>query len=324
MSAESINTGRDGATSSQPGPTAPHVSICICTFRRPDLLIRLLEGVLKLRGQGSIFTCSCVVVDNDLAGSAREVADRYRVEKNLDLVYSIEPERNFALVRNHTLRLARGEFIAFVDDDEVPVPEWLEKLLETRERYGADGVLGPVRPYFDDSPPRWIVRGKLCDRPVHDTGMVMPWSQSRTGNVLIRRSLFTEGGLQFDAAFAKGGEDVDFFKRANSAGHRFVWCEEAPAYELVPPARLKKTYFLKRALLQGAISLKYAATSLTFATRLRIGAQSLLALLVYSLMIPFLFIPGFHFVMKYLIKWCHHYSRLLALFGIVAIKERNF
>ncbi len=301
----------------------PHVSICICTYRRDELLRRLLAGIVKLDTQQGAFTFSVVVVDNDAAGSARAQVERFAAETAIPVAYDIEPERNFALVRNRTLSHATGEFIAFVDDDEVPVPEWLGRLLEIQTRTGADGVLGPVRPYFDSPPPAWIIRGKLCDRPVHPTEMVMQWTQCRSGNVLLKRSLFGPDALQFDPAYASGGEDVDFFKRAIRAGKRFVWCEEAPAYELVPPERIRKAYFLRRALLQGRISLKYAANRLTLLARIKIACHSLIALCIYTLMLPVLALAGFHWVMKYLIKCCHHLGRFCAIFGIQLIRERS-
>ncbi len=303
---------------------APHVSVCICTFRRAILLRRLLDGLAKLRGASEAFTLSCVVGDNDVSGSARPVVDDFSRASGIPVAYGIEPERNFALVRNRTLAMAGGDFIAFIDDDEVPVPEWMLNLLSAQKRFGADGVLGPVRPYFDAEPPRWIKRGRLCERPVHPTGMPMPWSKSRSGNVLLKRSLFEEGGLSFDPAYATGGEDVDFFKRAGRAGYRFVWCEEAPAYELVPPERWRASYFLKRGLLQGRVSLKYAADRLTPAARARIGLHSLAALALYTLALPVLALGGFHLLMKYLIKCCHHLGRVFAAAGVDLVRQRSF
>lgn len=307
-----------------PTSPVPHVSICICTFKRAELLRRLLDGVTKLQDGNGAVTFSVVVVDNDAEGSARAQCEEFARKQPIKLVYGVEPARNFALVRNHTIKLSYGDFIAFVDDDEIPVPEWLVKLLEIQKQRDADGVLGPVRPYFDSPPAKWIITGKMCDRPVHPTGMVMGWNQCRTGNVLIKLSLFREKGLTFDPAFATGGEDVDFFKRAIAAGNRFEWCEEAPAYELVPPERCRKSYFLKRALLQGRVSLKYATSKLTVAARIKIGVHSLTALVVYALALPFVLVGGFHLVMKYLIKGCHHLGRFCALFGIDLMRQRNF
>jgi glycosyltransferase involved in cell wall biosynthesis len=311
-------SARGDAVAAEPA----RVTICICTFRRPELLRRLLEAAVKLEAAGRAFTLSCVVVDNDASGSSRPIVEAFQRSSAIPTTFVIEPTRNFALVRNRAVSLATGDYIAFIDDDEVPVPEWLDQLLSTRDRLNADGVLGPVRPYFDTPPPRWIIKGKLCDRPVHPTGMVMPWSKCRSGHVLLKRSIFEQ--LQFDPAYATGGEDVDFFKRAASAGHTFVWCEEAPAYELVPPERCRKSYFLKRALLQGRISLKYAAEQLTVGARAQIGAKALLALSVYALALPFLAFGGFHLAMRYLIKSCHHLGRFFAVLNVELIRHRNF
>lgn len=297
---------------------APHVCVCVPTHRRPALLRRLLESLTQQRGvtEGK-FTLSVVIVDNDsTAESARSVVEDFRrAHPGLPIVYATESARNFALVRNRVVSLATGDFIAFIDDDEFPEPVWLLTLLETQTRFGADGVLGPVRPYFDAEPPRWIRRGRLCERPAHPTGLTLRWSQTRSGNALLKRSLFAADGdaLAFDPAYAAGGEDVDFFKRATLAGRRFVWCEEAPAYEIVPPERWRVSYFLKRALLQGGISAGYACEKSTLLARARVSLRALAALAVYALILPFSILGGFHVTMKYLIKSCHHLGRLRAL-----------
>jgi glycosyltransferase involved in cell wall biosynthesis len=299
-----------------------HITVCICTFKRPVLLRRLLEA-LAPQQTGDKFTFSCVVVDNDSCGSARIVVDEFR-PKGIVSVFDIEPERNFANVRNRAIRQAKGEYVAFIDDDEVPVEDWLLELHGAMERFKADGVLGPVRPYFDSTPPAWITKSRLCERPAHPTGLELHWRQTRTGNALLKRSVFESDGIWFDPAFRTGGEDVDFFKRAMKAGKRFVWCEEAAAYELVSPERCRKSYFLKRALLQGRISLKYATEQPTLAARLRVGAKSLVAIVCYTLALPLLCLFGVEVAMKYLIKDCHHFGRLLALLGLPVLEERNF
>jgi succinoglycan biosynthesis protein ExoM len=300
-----------------------HVCVCVCTFKRSALLKKLLEA-LPRQIQGRIpFVISVVVVDNDAAGTAESTVAAMR-GCGFDLTYAIVSERNFASVRNRAVALAHGDFIAFVDDDEVPRPEWLSALLDQQKKSGASGVLGPVRPYFDNEPPQWLVKSRICDRPVHPTGMELHWRQTRTGNVLLQAKLFKESRLQFDLHYATGGEDVDFFKRAIAAGHKFVWCEEAPVYELVPPERCRKSYYLKRGLLQGGISLNYATDGLSTANKLKILGKSVPALCLYTLSLPFVLAIGFHLAIRVLIKWCHHFGRLSALLGIKLIRERNF
>jgi succinoglycan biosynthesis protein ExoM len=196
-------------------------------------------------------------------------------------------------------------------------------LLATCNQHNCDGALGPVRPYFDERPPAWLARSKLCDRPVHPTGLILNWQQTRTGNVLMRRDIFEPGGIWFDLAYRTGGEDVDFFKRAIAAGRKFVWCEEAPAYELVPPERMRLAYHLRRALLQGGISLKYGVGRNQFSDRVRVGLKSIVALIVYSVALPFSLLGGYYPFINCLVKWCHHLGRFSALCGRPILRERK-
>jgi glycosyltransferase involved in cell wall biosynthesis len=301
----------------------PHICVCICTYQRPELLRRLLARLLELKQGVDSFTLSSVVVDNDEAGSAAAVVASFQNPPQLEINYQREPQRNFAAVRNRAVQASRGDFIAFIDDDEVPERDWLMQLLATSRRYECSGVLGPVRPYFDNPPPRWLVKSKICDRPVHPTGLVLNWEQTRTGNVLLRRSIFEPGGIWFDLAFRTGGEDVDFFKRAIAAEHKFVWCEEAPAYELVPPDRMRFAYHVRRALLQGGISLKYGLGKNRLADRLKVGLKSLVAAVVYSIALLIVWLGGFYPWINCLIKLCHHLGRFTALCGCPIIRERK-
>ena len=55
--------------------------------------------------------------------------------------------------------------------------------------FGVDGILGPVKPYFDCVPPVWATKGRFFERPDHPTGYKLKWAECRTGNVLIRRRI---------------------------------------------------------------------------------------------------------------------------------------
>ena len=298
-----------------------HVCVCICTFQRIELLPRLLNRILEQQTNGT-FTISCVVIDNDKNRSSEKVVRAFQDLQKLEFIYDCESERNFAVVRNRAIQKSLGDFIAFIDDDEVPEKNWLLKLLQTCDQFNCDGTLGPVRPYFENQPPRWLDRSGLCHRPVHPTGMILNWQQTRSGNCLLKRNIFFENGIRFDPAYRTGGEDVDFFKRAIAAGKKFIWCEEAPAYELVPLERMRMTYYLRRALLQGTISLKYGLGKNQLAGRVKIILKSTAALAIYTLALPFLFISGTHRFVRCLVKACHHLGRLSALCGMPIIRER--
>jgi len=292
------------------------ISVCICTFRRPGLLRKLLDELGGQQTEG-LFSFSIVVADNDGSQSAQPVVSEFAASSSIRVTYCHEPRQNIALARNAALANARGDFIAFIDDDEYPAKDWLSSLFKTWKATGADGVLGPVKPYFDQEPPKWATQGRFFERPRHETGHKVGLTDARTGNVLFRRQILSGEGEAFRPQFGTGGEDVDFFRRMMERGRVFVWCDEAIVYEIVPASRCSRSYLLRRALLRGRNSLKPRTG------RLRNVFRSLIAVPAYSLVLPFFFVTGNHHFMKYLIKLCDHAGRLLALLGLNPVKERD-
>jgi len=294
----------------------PHVTVCICTLRRPTLLRRLLNKLSKQQTDG-LFSFSVVVCDNDVEQSAAPVVAATRESADIEITYCWEPRKNIALARNKTLEHARGNFIAFIDDDEFPADDWLTKMMDACDAYCADGVLGPVRPHFESPPRPWIIRGRFCERPEYKTGRIMKWDECRTGSVLFRTPILDSLGERFKPEFDTGGEDKDFFMRLTQRGRVFVWCNEAIAYETVPPSRCSRGYMLKRALLRGRNILKHPVG------RLGLLGRSVMAVPLYLLVLPVLLLFGQHRFMRYSIKLCDHLGRLLAMVGVNPVRERQ-
>jgi len=293
-----------------------HISVCICTYRRPELLKRLLTALSEQDTKGS-FSYSVVIADNDAQQSAEGLVREFTANPRMDITYCVEPRRSISFARNKSLEHAKGDCIAFIDDDEFPPKDWLYRMLKALNDYNAGGVFGPVRPHFDTEPPAWLIKGRFCERPEHTTGFIMPWGECRTGNVLIQKKIISGIGPVFEPAFGAGASDIDLFRRLIEAGHTFVWCNEAVVYEVVSPNRWKRSFMIKRALLRGRISLLHPEK------RWLNILKSLVAVPAYGLALPFLQLRGHHLFMKYLIKFCDHAGRLLALVGLNPVRERE-
>jgi succinoglycan biosynthesis protein ExoM len=290
-----------------------HICICTCTYKRAGLLERLLDG-LAAQETENLFTYSIVIADNDAAQSAKSVVEKFSAQSSIPILYCVEPQQNIALARNKAIANADGDFVAFIDDDEFPESDWLLQLFRACDRYGVDGVLGPVKRHFDEEPPHWLAKGKFYDRPTGPTGSLVTWLQARTGNVLLKQELFASQEPPFRPQF-RAGEDQDFFRRMMEKGRKFVWCNDAVAYEVVPPQRWKRAFLLKQALLRGAT----ARLQPNLSTR---GvAKSLVAVPAYAAALPFAFVLGHHWFMTLLVKICDHLGKLLALVGINPIKQ---
>jgi succinoglycan biosynthesis protein ExoM len=223
-----------------------YVSVCIATYRRPDRLAALLEDMARQRRLPD----QIVVVDNDSGGSARETIERCRAAGAPFLIdYDIQPEPNIALTRNRTVSLARGDWLASIDDDERAPDSWLEQLIEAAALYAADGVLGPVDPQVPTEAPHWIRRGRFYDFPRMASGEVVPLNRMRFGNVLLRGDLVRAEPGPFDASYGlAAGEDGDMLIRLVNRGGRIVWCDEAIVYEPIEAKRLSLQWLMRRAL----------------------------------------------------------------------------
>ena len=309
-----VTDARTATAASGPGASAverSHICVCVCTYKRPLLLRRLLDDLSRQETDG-LFTYSIVVADNDRERSAEDTIAKARSELGLRIKYCVEPRQNIALARNKVVQNAEGDYLAFIDDDEFPSRTWLLTLFKALKEYDVDGILGPVLRHFDETPPKWIEKSRFYVRRVNPTGMKVQWQEARTGNVLLKFSLVEGDDAPFRPEF-RAGEDQDFFRRKIAEGRRFIWCAEAKAYETVPPARWKRKYLLRKALLRGATAGLHTNA---------IGvAKSLIAVPLYALLLPFAVLAGQQHLMALLVKICDHLGKLLILVGINPIQE---
>lgn len=292
----------------------PHIAVCICTYKRLRFLERLLEGLARQKTNDQ-FTYSIVVADNDRLESARPAVEEFARHNQTRIKYCVQPQQNISLTRNIAVANAEGDYISFIDDDEFPTDEWLLTLFKAIHTYKVDGALGPVKPHYEEAPPAWVIRGKFHERPSYPTGFIIDWRKGRTGNCLLKKELFDSEKQPFNPQFLTA-EDQDFFRRMIQKGHSFVWCDEAVAYETVPPIRWNRKFMLKRALLRGKVSLRHATSGG------KDVLKSLLAMPAYALALPLLLVVGQHAFMKYLVKAFDHAGRLMAFVGLNPMKEQ--
>ena len=297
------------------------ISVCICTFERPELLGRLLNS---LAGQvrTPVFCFEVVVVDNDKNGSAEETVRNFKLRTEMETIYDCEPEQNISLARNRAIRNARGNLIAFIDDDEYPGNDWLIQLYQALNRYKADGVLGPVLPEFPPGVPGWLRQGDFFDRRRLATGSIISQRDARTGNVLFRCTLFRDGELWFDPLYGRtGGEDSDFFRQQSRLGRVFVWCDEAVVHETVPPGRWRLSFHLKKSLRIGTVAGEVVRRGELPSTWLL--ARNLFLLGMFALLAPLMFVTRKHVRARIFVKVAYCAGYLFGFCGIGWLKHKG-
>jgi succinoglycan biosynthesis protein ExoM len=227
------------------------ISICICTFRRPLLLARLLTAITEQARAGQ--SLEVVVVDNDPEASAAPVLQQllktgypYR----LKTLHCATP--NIAAARNAAVHAAEGDWLLLIDDDEAPDPGWIVQMWQTRQQFDADAVFGPVLPRYVDGTAGWLISGRYFERPRFATGVHIGISDARTGNVLLRRAALMQVDGPFDLAFGRtGAEDTMLFRDMQRNGASFIWCNEATVTEEVPLQRANVAWLLRRSYRMG-------------------------------------------------------------------------
>jgi GT2 family glycosyltransferase len=244
------------------------VVVAVPTFRRPLGLERLLKALASLETSRDVHV---LVADNDAVSHQgadlclRMTAGKYRWKLDAFIV----AERGIAQVRNALVARAlmdpETQFVAMLDDDEWPEPQWLESLLRTQHDTGADAVRGNVLRDFEVTPRLWSQDWDGIAPITHTIGEEAMFEG--IGNVLFRRNCF-EAVTQpyFDPQFGlTGGEDRDFLLRLRAVGTRFSWAEGANAHEFVPASRVALGWSLSRAYRTGntdmRLTLKHARSA---------------------------------------------------------------
>jgi succinoglycan biosynthesis protein ExoM len=227
------------------------ISIIIPTQRRPQSLACAARSALRQTGlEGR--DVELVIVDNDQAPSARPIADQIAAEAPFPVVYVHEPRSGVANARNAAMEKARGELIAFLDDDEEAPAGWLASLLDAQVRFDADVVFGPVRARA----PAGVVRHRaylerFFSRLGPDQAGVIA-DYYGCGDSLIRRAALPDRLRPFaEIRNQTGGEDDLLFGHMKAAGARFAWAPEAYVFEDPVPERLTLGYTLLRAFAYG-------------------------------------------------------------------------
>jgi succinoglycan biosynthesis protein ExoM len=220
------------------------VLIAIPTFRRPELLGQLLRGIAEISTPRDCVV-DVLVMDNDSAPSARDLVARTAEHFPFSLSYAHVSDPGLSSVRNFGLNRARHfDFLAMIDDDEVPRKQWLMELLDAQAATDADAVIGPVPRILPDAAPRWLHKARFFDSPVYPDRTLV--RDGYSGNCLLRMVSIERFSLRFDETlnFA-GGEDLLFFRQLTTRGGRLAFAARAVADESVGAERATAEYILK-------------------------------------------------------------------------------
>lgn len=233
------------------------ITIILCTYNRCRSLAKALESVAASKCSDST-KWEALVVDNNSTDQTRNVVDEYSCRCPGRFRYLFEPQQGKSNALNAGIRDARGEILAFMDDDVTVEPTWLHNLtaaLNDAKWAGAGGRTLPAHPV---SPPPWValygpyemggIVGALFDLGDNPGELTRPPFGT---NMAFRKAMFEKyGGFRTDLGPSsvpgtpRPNEDTELGRRLMAAGERLRYEPSAVVYHPVPEDRLRKDYIL--------------------------------------------------------------------------------
>ncbi|HTB50357.1 MAG TPA: glycosyltransferase [Solirubrobacteraceae bacterium] len=215
---------------------SPLTSVIIATRDRPAPLREAVASILA----GDHEDLEVILVDNSPHGGERAtIASMRQTDERITYVW--EPSPGISRARNAGAARARGEVLAFTDDDVIVSERWLSSLIGALASHPlaacATGLIAPAE--LETSPQLWLAMasglnkgyaGRVFDRNAADLPPLFPFRMGMYGsgaNLAIRAAAFTALS-GFDEVLgtgtpARGGEDLDLFLRLMLAGQQLVY-----------------------------------------------------------------------------------------------------
>jgi len=289
----------------------------MCTYQR-DHVVDTLKSIAQLRLPEHV-KLEVIVVDNDEQGYAKELVTDQAELMDIPVFYRQESAKNIALARNCSINNTNGEWVAFIDDDEVADPHWLAQLLSTAQTYQADAVFGRVKSTYPNNTPEWIIESGVFERPPVSNGQEV--TSGATNSTLVSQTAIKKYQLKFDSNYGlTGGEDADFFYRLYQHGGKLVCSNEAFVSEEVASNRLNIHYLLKRAIRIGETYTRYRIQKTPMVNKLAYFIDVLLKLITLLFIVLIKLPFGQSKYAKPLLQLVDKYGKIKALFTTKTVK----
>lgn len=195
-----------------------------------------------------------IVVDNNSTDGTPDAVATVCQESAFTVQYVFERQQGLSHARNKGIQIARGDVLAFTDDDVTVDASWLVELRAAFEKYGCTAVGGKVVPLWSAPRPRWFydeppfsLRGAIAQFDLGDHSCETRTAPFGANMAFARKAFDKYGVFRSDLGRTKeillSGEETELFHRLISAGERVAYTPLAVVYHPVGIERTRKRYF---------------------------------------------------------------------------------
>lgn len=209
------------------------LSVVVCTFNRCELLRECLQSLAEQTAGPDEY--EVLVIDNNCTDNTVAVVEMFS-DGYPQFHYLRETNQGLSFARNRGWMEARGDFVAYIDDDAVAAPDWVEKVLAafTQKSPKPAAVGGPILPRLKAVPPWWFsARLETRSWGEHSCFLQPPLAKfgfSGSNMALTKKLLSDYGGFNTTLGMCGEnvlmGEEVDLFARIYEA-HPLFWYDPA-------------------------------------------------------------------------------------------------
>lgn len=233
------------------------LSLVIATYNRAEQLMVTLGSVAMQSAAPE--TWECIVVDNNSSDDTRQrIVAFAKQHSRLNIRYIFEKNQGLSHARNAGITASCGDIVAFIDDDERIVEEFITAYIELFDQHpDAMAAGGKIIAEYPTGRPRWM--SHYTEQPIAnpmDFGeSVRLFPTGRIpggGNMAMRRRLFDTVGV-FNTTLGRtgkrllGGEESDLFERIARLEYRVYYAPRAVMYHIIPAEKLTRDYFVRLA-----------------------------------------------------------------------------
>lgn len=233
------------------------ISAIVCTHNRAPLL---RKGLVSLVQQTvAVEDYEIIVVDNASRDGTKEVTCLVReMEKASNLRYLYEPRLGLSHARNRGMNEADGEIVAFIDDDAIAAPEWLEMIERAFEDVDPRPacVGGKVEPIWGIPKPDWFPQLLVGYLSVLDLGDEAHWCDTAKEHLVGCNIAFWKEALLGLGGFnpllgrrgqsLRGNEEIELLRKMKQRGQGIYYEPKAVVHHFIPKERLTKKWMIRR------------------------------------------------------------------------------